>query len=1077
MTTERYDIVVSDKVEESIDEKFSRIAEAARNAHKSISDLQQSLAKISSRNAETVSNRMALAAARQQIQQQKLAESAARTAVAQQRLATQTQRTIAAQAQADAAISRSAVTQEKAKTAVLSTATAQQKLATETQKAATASAYAQVAAQKVVEANTRVQASLASLSAAQVRAAEATQRAAAAATVNANNIAAAQTRAAVSAQKLSTEQARTAQATTGAATAQQKLSAAAAQAASAQTRQTTATTQQATAVQRLAYQTAQASAAQDRAALTAIRLANARERAARNGNYITDGLQRFAIRALAAAAAWQVLTGAFSKAETFTNLQNKLGLVADSQAKLVALTDELLNAANRARSPLEASATTFQRIDFAIRQVGGSQRESLRITEALTKSIAANGLASSEQASALLQVSQAFNKGRLDGDEFRSVMENFPALGHAIAKSMGFANDGLLFEASKQGKINLDVLRSAVELLGDSADKQLAKSTLTVDQAFRQLTNSSVILIGRLDQQFGVTASLAKTIEELALATQRYSLIASESGKPTLSTQQQLLKLAEDEVDLLQERISKGETVFFGEMRLAAAVARRANALREVKKLQGDLNQTPASAKEYDDSGRFANQQSNSLAVAAERERKRQAAIEAAKNAARGRRTLAQMIEEEIQRLREKTEVLGDVTELQRLESQIIAGRYKAASSGQIDELYNLARQRDAEKELIQQQQARLASAEQSRRQRLQDIAALEQEARALFESNQEAEIELENLNATAYSMAVVQKARLDSLAMSKELQADSIKRREGITAETAALESQAAELRKRGQLGVQGTEQQFVNQQSGLSDPSALLEGTQVALQRQLAIYQQYYAQIDELEKNRTLTVQEAATARLRVDNQAEQARLKNTTIFLDNLATLQSSKSKTLAKVGKAAAVARAIVDTYASANAAYAAMAGIPVVGPALGVAAAGAAIAAGMANVQAIRAQGYRDGGYTGDVPTNSVAGVVHGQEYVVNAAATKRNRQTLEAMNRGANLDTGRMPSIVVHNMGTPQTYETVSVTRDEVRLIARDQAESVVSARTPALVASQLSDSNSPVSKALSRNTDARRKR
>lgn len=33
-------------------------------------------------------------------------------------------------------------------------------------------------------------------------------------------------------------------------------------------------------------------------------------------------------------------------------------------------------------------------------------------------------------------------------------------------------------------------------------------------------------------------------------------------------------------------------------------------------------------------------------------------------------------------------------------------------------------------------------------------------------------------------------------------------------------------------------------------------------------------------------------------------------------------------------------------------------------------------------------GYADGGYTGDIPTNQVAGVVHGKEYVVNAKTTK-----------------------------------------------------------------------------------------
>ena len=52
---------------------------------------------------------------------------------------------------------------------------------------------------------------------------------------------------------------------------------------------------------------------------------------------------------------------------------------------------------------------------------------------------------------------------------------------------------------------------------------------------------------------------------------------------------------------------------------------------------------------------------------------------------------------------------------------------------------------------------------------------------------------------------------------------------------------------------------------------------------------------------------------------------------------------------------AIAETAVNTYASATAAYKAMAGIPIVGPALGVMAAAAAVAAGNANVEKIKSQ--------------------------------------------------------------------------------------------------------------------------
>jgi hypothetical protein len=49
-------------------------------------------------------------------------------------------------------------------------------------------------------------------------------------------------------------------------------------------------------------------------------------------------------------------------------------------------------------------------------------------------------------------------------------------------------------------------------------------------------------------------------------------------------------------------------------------------------------------------------------------------------------------------------------------------------------------------------------------------------------------------------------------------------------------------------------------------------------------------------------------------------------------------------------------------------------------------------------------GFKEGGYTGNGGVNEVAGVVHGREFVVNARATSKYRDVLEAMNSGRPLD-------------------------------------------------------------------------
>lgn len=69
---------------------------------------------------------------------------------------------------------------------------------------------------------------------------------------------------------------------------------------------------------------------------------------------------------------------------------------------------------------------------------------------------------------------------------------------------------------------------------------------------------------------------------------------------------------------------------------------------------------------------------------------------------------------------------------------------------------------------------------------------------------------------------------------------------------------------------------------------------------------------------------------------------------------------------KAYKAFAITQAIADTYKGANEAYAAMASIPYVGPALGIAAAAAAIMMGIANVRSIMSESISTSNTTASV---------------------------------------------------------------------------------------------------------------
>lgn len=146
-------------------------------------------------------------------------------------------------------------------------------------------------------------------------------------------------------------------------------------------------------------------------------------------------------------------------------------------------------------------------------------------------------------------------------------------------------------------------------------------------------------------------------------------------------------------------------------------------------------------------------------------------------------------------------------------------------------------------------------------------------------------------------------------------------------------------------------------------------------------------------------------AQKRVAIDRSRGTLQLDAASSLFGQLATLSTSHNKKMAAIGKAAAIAQAVIETYKSANEAYSAMALIPYVGPELGIAAAAAAVAAGLANVAAIRSQsvgGYSAGGLVhgpGTSTSDSVPARLSAGEVVVRESAVRYyGADTLLAMN-------------------------------------------------------------------------------
>ena len=130
----------------------------------------------------------------------------------------------------------------------------------------------------------------------------------------------------------------------------------------------------------------------------------------------------------------------------------------------------------------------------------------------------------------------------------------------------------------------------------------------------------------------------------------------------------------------------------------------------------------------------------------------------------------------------------------------------------------------------------------------------------------------------------------------------------------------------------------------------------------------------------------------------------------MLGGFASLVDENSKTYAVLfaaQKAFAVAQALMNIPSTYSKTVEAVSGIPLVGPyiapAMGAAAAALQVAQA-ASIKSVNMTGFKSGGYTGNYGVNQEAGVVHGQEYVLNAKATRRvGVDTLNAINNGGTI--------------------------------------------------------------------------
>ena len=153
--------------------------------------------------------------------------------------------------------------------------------------------------------------------------------------------------------------------------------------------------------------------------------------------------------------------------------------------------DKIYSAANRSRGSYLDMADSVAKLNMLAKDAFSSNDEAIYFVEQLNKQFKISGASVEETTSAMYQLTQAMAAGKLQGDEFHSIMENAPMLAQSIASEMGLTV-GQLKEMSSQGLITADIIKEALFNSAEETNAKFAEIPMTFQDIGTQVQNELI---------------------------------------------------------------------------------------------------------------------------------------------------------------------------------------------------------------------------------------------------------------------------------------------------------------------------------------------------------------------------------------------------------------------------------------------------------------------------------------------------------------------------------------------------------------------------------------------------------
>lgn len=225
--------------------------------------------------------------------------------------------------------------------------------------------------------------------------------------------------------------------------------------------------------------------------------------------------------------------GLLKLADDYKRFDAQLKLSTKSVREYGEAYNNVIRIGRTAQSDINAIGVLYARLNNNLRDFNVTQNQVASVTETISLALRTNNATVQETNSVMLQLSQSFGSGKLNGQEFLAVAEGAPMLLRQLAKSLNVPF-GALKDLSAQGEITREALLKAWSDPAYIASlRDQVKEVGTFSSAITVLTNNFKQYIGEADKATGITKLLsagvilvADNINYLVSGALAYGIIA-----------------------------------------------------------------------------------------------------------------------------------------------------------------------------------------------------------------------------------------------------------------------------------------------------------------------------------------------------------------------------------------------------------------------------------------------------------------------------------------------------------------------------------------------------------------------